>query len=619
MKNTVDYKSRFRILKGGKISLVVSALVVSSSLVGTSAYAVPCSPASNIIDDNTTAQVIYMCEDTSVTVTGNLNVSGSTALSVLSVYGSYTANIINEGSISSDETGVYVNTANFSLTNNASSDINVSSSNSVRGIETNSLSDSNITNSGTLNVESTDSYAYGIDTGYLYGESHILNSNTIAVDGFYGAYGISTRGLYNNASIVNDGTISVMSSDGYGLGIDVYRMGEDSIIENTQNGIIDVNASDYAVGINVGRDMYDSASILNSGLITVASLNSQAVGILVDNSMYGDTSILNSGSITVASLNNEAAGILVDRMYINASITNDSTIVVSGEDATGISVQYMGEDSSITNSLGAIIDVNGSYAALGVSYGSHWPVSMQDNATITNAGTINVNSGGFAVGIAGKYYASYDNNASITNSGTITATINGEADENGFSIISWGVDVTNTSTGKLYGNLQIDNGATLSNSGLISLPHNASAYVSNFVQTSTGTLEIGLFSDENFGEDGMSHSHLETDTASFANDSTIAVNVLTLSENQGLLVGQTLEGVVTASASLTIEGALNIADNSALLNFNYFTTDMYGEEDWAGNGEDGAIHLQVVDGQTILASSIAGDGDTNTQSAAAVL
>lgn len=41
MKNTCDFKSRFRILKGGKISLVVSALLVSSTMMTTTVHATP--------------------------------------------------------------------------------------------------------------------------------------------------------------------------------------------------------------------------------------------------------------------------------------------------------------------------------------------------------------------------------------------------------------------------------------------------------------------------------------------------------------------------------------------------------------------------------------------------
>ncbi|MBU1215751.1 hypothetical protein KJ870_10865, partial [bacterium] len=619
MKNTVDYKSRFRILKGGKISLVVSALLVGSSLIGTGAHATPC-VTSYTIDSNTSNQSISMCDDTSVTVNGTINVTDYYVS--LAVSGPYSLTLTNNGTVSDNfSTGAsaifIANITGLNLTNNG--DINATAgedSTSATGVELYSstyadLNNSRITNNDTITVTAAQN-AYGIkfDSRYSVIDSTIINDGQIAVQGGNRSIGISlpTRNFDGNSSVINteNGVIDASSTNGDAQGISVEYFHDTASIVNS--GTINVTASDDGTGI-YAYELYDSSSVTNSGTISVtagtasgnkaygiytdslhdnASITNagtieatgfDAYGIRLDNPMHATSSITNEtqGVITATSTGDEAHGIKIDAdLYTSASIVNKGTInaIAVGNWAYGIDVRNMGEDSTITNSETGVINASAIDAQ---AYGIYVHSSLNDNASVVNNGTIIADANSWSRGIMVNYAATDSN---ITNNGTITATIDGVADARAYSIeVNSGTDavIYNTEDGTLNGNLNI--AGTLRNSGLISLPHNAAGYkyaqADNFIQTATGTLEIGLFSDATLGEDSapiMSYSQLRTNNASFADDSTIAVNVLTLSENQGLLSGQTLENVVTANNSLTMDGTLNITDNSALLNFEYFTS-----------------------------------------------
>jgi outer membrane autotransporter protein len=227
------------------------------------------------------------------------------------------------------------------------------------------------------------------------------------------------------------------------------------------------------------------------------------------------------------------------------------------------------------------------------------------NFYITNNNTINISSSGYGVyGIVN----STNGLGNIMNNGTITAKYEGGYDNRAYAIQSSStVDVTNSNTGILNGNLDISK--TLTNNGKISLPHNATstnnASVTTFINT--GTLEIGLLTD---GQT-TTHSQLATTNATFDTGSIINVNVLAASTNVDLIKGTILENIVSASNSLTIND-LTITDNSALLDFQYVE-----------NGE--TIDLNIVGGTDnngdaiTIESSTQAYGNTNAKAAGKVL
>lgn len=552
--------------------------------------------------------------------------------------------IINAGSISAEVADgraygirMYSNSGTYiydsSITNSGTISALAGDNGTAYGIYAGKMNGSHISNSGTISATAG---SYGssraIYTADMMTSSYISNSGTIsATAGHHGyAYGLNIGNMGDLSYINNIGTISVLADhDSYAYGLNIGNMGDSSYISNSGTISATVGYSGTAKGINIGSlssyisnsgtisalaadhdsnaygiyigNMSSVSHIINSGTISAtAGYNGSAKAIYIGNMSYSSYISNTSGKTISAEVGNNgsAVGINIGNLYNTAHITNGGTISVtagSNSTARGIDSGYLRDNSYIKNSTSGTFSISGTDA-----YGIM--ASMDTSATISNEGSISVNGTNSAYGIM-------INNSimgsAITNSGTITATINNQADVSGYSLQTQGdVSIHNTSTGNLNGNLAVF--GTLTNDGSIRLPYNANsstsrATVGDFIQSSTGILEIGL----NTSADGVvtnKYSQLSTNNATFANGSTINVNVLTTGANQNLLVGKTLTDVVSATTNLTLDGTLSVTDNSALLNFEYVL-------------DGGTIDLNVVQGTTLLDSVVSGGGSTNTQAA----
>ena len=450
--------------------------------------------------------------------------------------------------------------------------------------------DIDITSTGSITIIDGTEFAVTASPSKIGASHFISNAGTIEIQR---ADYVTAIGLYayNKGTITNSGTITATSTSDEATGIFTYQ--NNSTLENT--GIITVDAYTYAYGL---KSIYnDYGSITNTGTISVTSEKDKAIGI--DN-LYNQSysTITNAGTISVTSEEDYATGINNQGNVMYSTIENTGNITVSAQmGATGIR-SGNNYESSIINS--GTINVSGDVAR-GIEV-----VDLEYFSSITNDGTISTTGTTHSMGIT---VLNLDYHSSITNNGTIRSTINGEASHDAFSIGVQNGDFTsnvlNDTNGKLYGNIYIQN-AYFTNNGLISLPYNATgsdnAFINDFIQTQTGTLQIGLFTDGST----TTHSQLSTNDATFEDGSTIDVNVLSSSTNSELLIGQKLDDIVTASNSLTLEGTLNITDNSALLNFEYVK-----------DGE--TIDLNVVEGTTILNSVASGGGNSITKAAASAL
>ncbi|MDQ7046011.1 MAG: autotransporter domain-containing protein [Sulfurimonas sp.] len=583
MKNTVNYKSRFRILKGGKISLVVSALLASASLVGTSADAASICTTTYTIGDEGTQQSIEMCENTNINVTGTLNVASATVddsalkLTQVAALGSYEATIVNDAVIRGlmknagsaiDLTGI----AKFSLTNNAGKAILIEAGGVATGVKATNASGSSIENAGSI-LSKTSANAKGIDvSGYLDASSikNLAGAAILTTSTNGDSVGISVSELKSTSSIENAGGIGSYAAT-TAMGIHVSSFLDSSSITNLGTGRIivgDLRSGTTMVGINA-EQLKNSSSIKNAGIIDVKSTD-VAVGIAAK---LLNSTIENTGRISVAGTT--VIGIKSDELDAS-SIKNLGTgkIIVRAE-STGIGIYVTGLKNGSTIENAASIDVVSGGGAYGIIIGGD---NMLDTSSIINSGTITINGHSSSQGIKAT-------DGKIENSGTIRALISSNAHKNAYSIVALNSVVNNSASGKLYGNINITGNGTLTNAGLISLPHDAdNAQIYKFINESTGTLEIGLSTDGTT----TTYSKLATTGATFKDGSTIAVNVLSTSTNVELLAGNLLEGVVSSrEGGITIDGKLNITDNSALLNFEY-------EVD-AGN-----IDLKIVEGKTIV-------------------
>lgn len=471
--------------------------------------------------------------------------------------------------------------------------------------------DSNITNSGSINVASTNMDALGIDVMFE-NLGNITNSGSMIVSSLAGtATGIASG--INLGNVTNSGTIEVSSTSNDAFGIVANDNSGD--ITNTLTGTIEVNASqDFSysfVASGYGIKTHDNnGTITNDGNITVTAYN--AFGINTADLSSG--SIENTGHIAVNG-DKYSYGIKTDNLHTSSSITNSGTIIVnaSGDNGWwsngyGIKVgQVFDGSNTITNS--GTIEVNAENA-----YGI-FVSQILDGSSIENTGTISANgtSSAYGIKISEKGYGS------LSNSGTITAKIDGSLDANAYSVYSDYSHANVINTGTLNGNIhlagnQFSGDASLTNHGMIALPWNANienekaAHIDNFTNSADGTLEIAINTEAN-GDVVGRYSQLETKTATFEDGSTLDVNVQTLSGNRAILAGKTFDNVVitNSDSDLTIEGTLNITDNSFLLDFTYL------------NDGEGNIDLVATKHATILDTTVVGLGNGNAQGAASAL
>lgn len=496
-----------------------------------------------------------------------------------------------------------------------------------------------------LEVDGDDAQIINTESGKINALAEINIDEKGTVSSYYlfaEANGIKSYD-FENITFVNDGTIDSRAifngtSDAYSKSFGIYIDTEVSNASITSANIISKSDATATKGDAYARargiDIYflENGNIRNIDSIEVEAKSDGISGS--DSSAYG----------------------IVSDDFRNSHITNDQTAElkitsisksiegISEASARGIFANNVGDDFSITNigNIEIVATANSYDYTIVEAYG----IQIDDNgvygdegAVISNSGNINVKANGTIIDTVDGYMQleaygiktgfNDESQLNIINSGTIEAHINNQLDQRAYSLHlgnSTNSDLNVTNSGILKGNIYVDgtltNNGTSNNKAIIELAHNAmdeeNAYISNFTNGEHGILKIGLLTDGTIGN--TKYSQLNTQSAVFNDGSTIDVNVLSASTNQPLLAGKRLENVVTASNDLTINGKLNITDNSALLDFAYVTSD-----EWT-NGEDGAIHLNIVQATnakgeeiTIETATKEGGGNKNTQAAAKVL
>ncbi|UYF43896.1 autotransporter outer membrane beta-barrel domain-containing protein [Aliarcobacter cryaerophilus] len=306
--------------------------------------------------------------------------------------------------------------------------------------------------------------------------------------------------------------------------------------------------------------------------------------------------------------------LVVSAMLLSSTVFVNSANAVppSCEDANPLTCERT-EGKELNE--GGSFEISDTGSIISNNYGIY-SVASNNGLMITNNGKITIKNNqplithGMYIDSSGPAAVTINNNGLIDNSNS-----------NGYALYLTGkVEVKNSGT--LRGNIYIPGQyGSLGNSGTIELSEHSTATINHF--NNEGKLIIALKTGT---PTGTQYSKVMTNTAIFKNNSTIDVNVLDSSTNVALLAGSKLTDVVTATNSLTIDGKLNITDNSALLDFEYETSNRHYNGDWGGNGEDGAIHLNVVKAKaggggdkTILSETKAGNGNQNSQNAAVAL
>ena len=361
--------------------------------------------------------------------------------------------------------------------------------------------------------------------------------------------------------------------------------------------------------------------ILSALLFTQGNAAITGTTLVVDN---GTPMIDNIISNTISSDGDNQDIMGMSHHCQQASCSNSATITASttgnSSEANGIQ-SWNHHNKLFTNTDTVSVSTTGTGSE---AYGIR---SYYGGGSFANSGTVNVNISDSDSKAYGMFLITEDTNT-FNNSGTVSAKINSELSANAYSISTFDdggtLNITNTSTGKLLGNIGAGEDSSaklvLTNNGLVSLPYDAfeskAAKVETFTQGTTGTLQIGLMSD-NSGASGtlgnLSYSQLKVaGTATIDAASKIDVDVKTLSTNQSLLIGETLEGVIQAG-TLVAPDTLKVTDNSLLLDFKY-------------SKNDNNVDLLAVQGKddkgdivTIESAVKSGGGNSNANAAAGAL
>ncbi len=337
-------------------------------------------------------------------------------------------------------------------------------------------------------------------------------------------------------------------------------------------------------------------SLVLSGLLFGSSLSGATLNFTnsgITTTLSEDSTLtISSGTYNITS-GSPAVSISGSSSNYTMSVTNDGIVNIT-DSVYGIYTYAIKDGSSITNN-GTVYSNHSSSATYGLY------TTLHSSDTILNSGTISTNG---SLGSVGIYLQGSSIGGTVTNSGTITAKKSGNLDSNSYAFYSSGSNaVTVNNSGTMNGNIKLSKG-TFTNSGTISLPYNATnAQIENYVNQGTGILEIGLQTTNGVAADAT-YSKLTTTNATFNSGSTIKVNVQGTDANVTLLKDAVFADVVSAT-TLTVNGTLNITDNSALLNFERVINDAT------------TIDLKAVQAQTV-GQTITGN-NSNAKAAAGTL
>jgi outer membrane autotransporter protein len=535
-------KNRFRILKKGKISLVVSALIASSAMGADQTIS-----SDKIINSYTPDSTMTISNGTSnITVSNGVTfdntADGSTKISIDINTVDYIGTIFNDGNMTANRVIVNLddisnlgtienngtmnsidNTAIYITNDNNGSVVNNGNINAEwYAINIDGTNNGDIVNNGDINSSDISMYIY-YDNGV---NGNIINNGSIISDNSYGNIFVEEN---NDGNITNNGTIVNTSTDG----IQIYYDNNGNIVndgnitagnngiyvDRDNNGIVTNTATITAdaIGIDAGTN---NGTVINSGTITA-----NEIGIESDTNTNG--SIINSGTITTLGTTWNDAVISA----IDGNVTNTTTGVLNGSVNVANSTLI---NSGVINGdiiTGSLDNSDGDITANGIRFAT----SLINSGDITVDGDITKGAGVSRLLFAtsdifnnsGDINATGSINLSLTdaiNSGTINSNklyTNKSLTNSGTMIISsdmYAIDDINNSGDITTGSLMAM--ADLVNSGTI----DGNITATNFVNTASGTIttdSLGFIS-------------------SFSNSGTIVVNG---NIEKGVLLGKTLYAV----------------------------------------------------------------------------
>ena len=280
MENSVDSNYKSRILKCGKISLVVSALLLSVST-----QSIASSSSDITINDANTTGLSGSYGDINITSNGSITNLNGNGIGIKANPFASNGTILNNGSITVTSTDIHTN---------------------ATGIDVENMNDTaSIVNNGTIAVNSN-ARGRGIFIMNMNDTASIVNSGTISIVANKGTGIITNK---SNGFILNSGTISIVANKGTGI---IANNGTGSVLNS---GTISIVANDHSYGIYSAGD----TNITNSGTIDVRNASGE---------FFED-----GYSFTGKSITNTSTGIMNGNIYAEGTVTNSGTISLANATA----------------------------------------------------------------------------------------------------------------------------------------------------------------------------------------------------------------------------------------------------------------------------------------------
>ena len=626
MKNSFDYKSRFRILKGGKISLVVSAMVLNTLVMSPLNAAISIKSLVSLDDSNAT-----------FTLQNPLTYCGETITNVVGI--GFSSQIANHNIVIGKD--VYVN-----LHNDADSG-NIGVLYSAYGV-----TNTTITNKGILNSSSSDGNAVGIFLENDVNTSVLNNENKINITANDWAVAMFGKNL-NSSSIQNSGEINVLSSTGEEVrGIDTVNMNGSTISNSGDITLKYVNSGsynsdeDYNLSAVVVEKNATASSIINNGNISVATFERLTLvsGIKIGGNISG-SSVLNTGNINLNGYNvlgfffngdventvvenrqtinilssDSGIGVESDGNFFNSKFINSAKIIINGENAIGMYATEI--NSSVISNTGTVILNSRSRSA---TSGGIVVDDLNNRSIILNTGDINLSANetgsGYSYGLESDWISGgskiiNDGKITVVNHKSVSGTTAGIMVDNfkplpasydniyyliNRGTISIGVD-TNASLVLGIGSAQdLEQNSYISNSGsmVINADDNASliagisvnggmdddSYISN-----SGSIEFNANNNTNVAS-GIYIEKSMSGSSFIRNRGTITGNIVSGAKIDGIGVYS-----LTENSSVVNDGNIILTETNSSDSDNYFDgIDIGRMEDNASVYNNGLISLNLT-------------------------
>ncbi len=237
--------------------------------------------------------------------------------------------------------------------------------------------DVTITNSGSIDVESGNSRAFGLHVSATYeGSASITNNGDITAYARTAAYGVRAY-AYADAMVGNSGSITAIGNS-VGVGILARTGAGDVTVSNTGGSIYAVGGA-AAYGILVGAA--GNASVTNASEITAFGINNIAVGIKT--TALGDVDISNSANVLAGS-DGDAIGIYGYSVYGDTTIDNSAQVVATSYYGLADGIFASGQDVTVTNSGYVVADTTSGYYARGIEAQGSYSVQVTNSGDIVS-------------------------------------------------------------------------------------------------------------------------------------------------------------------------------------------------------------------------------------------